>query len=78
MYANPGTKWACPITIPCRNPNYQDSYTHCNHSETVKTNGEKLRKFITVTPESNSNQSQENTNRSISEKWTSNKKNRKE
>ena len=19
MYANPGTKWACPITIPCRN-----------------------------------------------------------
>ena len=26
--------------------NYQDSYTHCNHSETVKTNGEKLHKFI--------------------------------
>ena len=59
MYANPGTKWACPITIPCRN--YQDSYTHCNHSETVKTNGEKLHKFITVIQESNSNQSQENT-----------------
>ena len=19
MYANPDTKWACPITIPCRN-----------------------------------------------------------
>ena len=19
MYANPGTKWVCPITLPCRN-----------------------------------------------------------
>ena len=48
------------------NCNYQDPYTHCNHSETTKTNGEKLHKFIILTStESNSNQQrQENTNKS--------------
>ena len=48
MYANPGTKWACPITIPCRNQHcyYQDSNTHCNHSKTIKTNEESYTKFI--------------------------------
>ena len=46
--------------------NYQDSYTHCNHSKTIKTKGEKLHKFIILTStESNSNQQrQENANKS--------------
>ena len=50
--------------------NYQDSYTPCNHSETIKTNGEKLHKFIILTStESNSNQQrQENTNKSTGRK----------
>ena len=67
MYANPGTKWACPITIPCRNhsTNSKDSNTPCNHSKTLKTKGEKLHKLIIVTQESHSNQTkQENTNKS--------------
>ena len=67
MYANPGTKWACPITIPCRNQltikNLTLTVTTLRHSE-IKTKGEKLHKFITVTQESNSNQRQENTNES--------------
>ena len=64
MYSNPGTKWACPITIPCRNQ--ITIKTHCNHSETIKRNGEKLHKFIILTStESNSNQQrQENTSKS--------------
>ena len=62
MYANPGTKWACPITIPCRNQ--LTINTLCNHSKTSKEKGEKLHKFIILTQEPNSNQRQENTNKS--------------
>ena len=50
MHANPGTKWACPITIPCRNEltimTLRATLTH-NHSEgNEKTKEEKLQKFI--------------------------------
>ena len=50
MYANPGTKWACPITIPCRNQltikTLTLTVTTLRHSETIKTNGESYIKFI--------------------------------
>ena len=50
MYANPGTKWACPITIPCRNQlSIKTHNTPCNHSKTIKTKGEKLHKSIILT-----------------------------
>ena len=48
MYANPGTTWACPTIIPCRNQLIRKT-TPCNHSKTLKTTGEMLHKFIIVT-----------------------------
>ena len=56
MYANPGTKWACHITIPCRNQLILKTSTSFNHSKTIKTKGEMLHTFIIVTQESDSNQ----------------------
>ena len=49
MYVNLGTKPALSYhyTLPWPT-NYKDSNsnTPCNHSKTIKTNGEKLHKFI--------------------------------
>ena len=71
MYANPGTKWECPITIPCRNQLTIRTLTLTVTTlrQLKKRDGEKLHKLITVTQESNSNQSQENINKSTRGKY---------
>ena len=56
MYANPGTNWACPITIPCRNKLTIKTLTVTHTAITLRQYKQQKQKFFIVTQESNSNQ----------------------
>ena len=60
-YVNLGTKPSLPYHYTLPLTNYQDSNTHCNHSKTIKTNGESYIKFNIYRKSLQLNQRQENT-----------------